>query len=43
MTAVGAHASSDGRTTSTPEQARLGIAQSRHDFRSMVFLNETSI
>src|SRR6266566_987047 len=43
MTAVVAHASSDGRKTSTAEQAHSGITQSRHDFRSIVCMNGTSI
>src|SRR5947209_7097339 len=43
MTAVVAHASSDGRKTSTAEQADRGIAQSRHDLRSIVGMNGTAI
>src|SRR5437588_10510553 len=43
MTAVVAHASSDGRKPSTAQQADSGITQSRHDFRSIVCMNSTSI
>src|SRR5436305_15221037 len=43
MTAVVAHASSDGRKTSTAEQAHSSVAQSRHDLRSIVCMNGTSI
>src|SRR5438270_13899403 len=43
MTAVVAHASSDGRKPSTAQQAHRGMTQSRHDLRSIVCMNGTSI
>jgi hypothetical protein len=43
MNTVVAHASRNGRKTSMAEQADDAIAQSRHDFRSIVFVNGTLI
>src|SRR5215472_10373164 len=43
MTRVVAHASSDGRKTSTAEQAHRSIAQSGHNFGSIVNVNGAAI